>query len=169
MTSPRFGRRDRISEASHALTDSAPSTPVSQPPDAEPSPPGLDIAVRVVDGTVAVAVAGEVDMDTAPALQTAVTTAIDDIDSGPCILDLTDVTFLNPAGLTVLIAATTHAAARQETLRIVVDANRPVIRPITITGLDHQLRLYHTIDEAIKAGNQRHHTSHAPQRNDTMR
>jgi anti-sigma B factor antagonist len=74
-------------------------------------------------------------------------------------VDLTGVTFLNPAGLTALIAATEHAAARQETLRIVVDANRPVIRPLTITGLDHELRLYHTIDEAVKAGNQRHHSS----------
>lgn len=101
-------------------------------------------------------------MDTAPTLQTAVTTAIDDngdTGGGRCILDLTGVTFLNPAGLTALIAATTHAAARQETLRIVVDANRPVIRPITITGLDHQLRLYHTIDEAMKAGNHRHPTA----------
>jgi anti-sigma B factor antagonist len=159
VTSSRFGRRDRVSEAADALAAAAWSTPVSQPADAEP-PPGLDIAVRVVDGTVAVAVAGEVDMDTASALQTAVITAIDDTDGRRCILDLTGVTFLNPAGLTALIAATEHAEARQETLRIVVDANRPVIRPITITGLDQDLRLYHTIDEAVKAGNQRHPSPH---------
>lgn len=31
-----------------------------------------------------------------------------------------------------------------------VDANRPVIRPIQVTGLDTELALYHTVDEALK-------------------
>jgi anti-sigma B factor antagonist len=34
----------------------------------------------------------------------------------------------------------------------VVDANCPVIRPIEVTGLDDVLRLYHSVDEAVKAG-----------------
>jgi anti-anti-sigma regulatory factor len=66
-----------------------------------------------------------------------------------CILDLTAVTFLGSAGLTALVEATRHSAAP---LRIVVDSNRPVIRPIEVTGLDDVLRLYHSVDEAVKTG-----------------
>jgi anti-sigma B factor antagonist len=38
-----------------------------------------------------------------------------------------------------------------EPLWIVVGANRPVIRPIQITGLDHVLALFHTVEEALTA------------------
>ncbi|WP_158854793.1 STAS domain-containing protein [Saccharothrix deserti] len=123
---------------------------MSRPSHAEP-PPGLDIVRRVVDGTVVVSVAGEVDMETAPALRAAVTTAVDDAAGGACVLDLTGVTFLGSPGLTALLAATTHAQARRGPLRIVVDTNRPVIRPIEITRLDDVLWLYHTVEEALTA------------------
>jgi anti-sigma B factor antagonist len=104
----------------------------------------------MVGGTLVIAAIGEVDVDTAPALGAALNACIDEAD-GPCILDLTAVTFLNSAGLTMLLAATDRAEAHRERLRIVVDSNRPVIRPIQVTGLDNELALYHTVDEAVKA------------------
>lgn len=116
-----------------------------------PLPEGLDIVRRVVDGVLVIAAVGEVDLDTAPALGTAITACIDEAGDQPCVLDLTGVTFLNSPGLTVLLQATHHAAALREPLRIVVDANRPVIRPIEVTGLDDELALYHTIDEALRS------------------
>ncbi|MCO1574562.1 STAS domain-containing protein [Crossiella sp. SN42] len=105
-------------------------------------------------GTVVISVVGDVDTDTAPALQAAAASAIDDTTGEDCVLDLTEVSFLNSAGLTALVEATAHAEARREPLRIVVDSNRPVIRPIELTGLDELLRLYHTVEEALAAGNQ---------------
>ena len=45
--------------------------------------------------------------------------------------------------------ATGRAEARAEPLLVVVDSNRPVIRPIEITGLDKVLRLYHSVEEAL--------------------
>lgn len=98
---------------------------------------------------------GEVDLDTTPALYDAVTAGIDHTRGEPCILDLTAVTFLGSTGLTALVGATRHSEARREPLRIVVDHNRPVIRPIEITGLDDVLSLYHSVDEAVKAGTPR--------------
>jgi anti-sigma B factor antagonist len=71
--------------------------------------------------------------------------------TGPGVLDLTAVTFLDSAGLTALLEATLHAEAHRERLRIVVDANRRVIRPIQVTDLDEVLTLYHTVDEALHA------------------
>jgi anti-sigma B factor antagonist len=115
-------------------------------------PVELEISSRLVEGTLVVEVAGEVDLDTAPQLHAAIVDAIDrTADAGP-IIDLTRVSFLGSAGLTVLLRATRHAEARSEQLPIVVDANRPVIRPIELTGLDVVLRLYHSVDEALQSG-----------------
>ncbi len=96
-----------------------------------------------------VTVAGEIDADTAPLLKSAVTRAIEDTPRGDRVLDLTAVTFLDSAGLAALVDATERAEERREALRIVVDANRPVIRPIEVTGLDDVLRLYHSVDDAL--------------------
>lgn len=116
-----------------------------------PPPDGLAITRRVVDGTLVVAAAGEVDTDTAPELAAAVLACVDQAGGGPCVLDLTNVSFLDSAGLTILLEATLRAEGNQESLGIVVDANRPVIRPIEVTGLDEVLTLFHTVEEAVGA------------------
>ena len=107
---------------------------------------------RRVDGTLVVDVAGEVDLDTAPRLRAAIDAALAEAAGGACIVDLTTVSYLGSAGLTALVNATCEAEALREPLRIVVDANRPVIRPIELTGLDHLLSLFHSVDEALAAG-----------------
>ncbi|RSN54442.1 anti-sigma factor antagonist [Amycolatopsis sp. WAC 04182] len=127
-------------------------TAVSEPSQAEPPPPELDIVSRVVSGSTVVTVTGEVDTEAAPALHAALTTALDDT-AGTCVLDLTTVDFLDSAGLATLVTADTYAAEHGKSLRIAVDSNSPVIRPIEITGLDIVLRLYHTVDEALEASN----------------
>ncbi|WP_208115581.1 STAS domain-containing protein [Labedaea rhizosphaerae] len=124
---------------------------MSPPSGTEQSPEGLHFARRLVEGTVVVAVAGEVDLDTAPDMSAAVLSCIDEAGGGPCVLDLTEVTFLDSAGLTVLLKASLRAERHEEHLRIVVDSNRPVIRPIEVTRLDEVLTLYHTVDEALAA------------------
>jgi anti-sigma B factor antagonist len=108
----------------------------------------LDIVHHEVDGILVLKVTGEIDMETAPALCQAVIAGIDQARGEPCILDLTSVMFLGSAGLTALVQATRHAEQRREPLRIVVDHNRPVIRPIQVTGLDDVLSLYHSVNEA---------------------
>jgi anti-sigma B factor antagonist len=135
--------------------DRVPLSTVTERPETDPPPFGLDIVHHEVDGLLVIAVAGEIDMETAPALYKAVTAGIDRTRGEPCVLDLTMVTFLGSAGLSALVEATSIAEARREPLRIVVDSNRPVIRPIQVTGLDDVLRLYHSVDEAVRAGNPR--------------
>jgi anti-sigma B factor antagonist len=122
----------------------SPSEPASQPAE-------LQVTHRVVDGVPVVVATGEIDVDTASLLADAVKTSVDQAAGKPCILDLTDVDFLNSAGLTALLEVARHAEARREPLRIVVDANRPVIRPIEVTGLDDVLALYHSVEEALNA------------------
>ncbi|SDM33886.1 STAS domain-containing protein [Allokutzneria albata] len=122
---------------------------MGEPPHGEPGSQGLDIRRHEADGILVVTVAGEIDADTAPLLKSAVTRAIEDTPRGDRVLDLTAVTFLDSAGLAALVDATERAEERREALRIVVDANRPVIRPIEVTGLDDVLRLYHSVDDAL--------------------
>ncbi len=124
---------------------------MSQPPEPGHRPGLLDITRQLVEGVAVVVASGEVDLVTAPILREAVLTALDDDTGRPCILDLTAVTFLDSTGLTALVQATGHAQARREPLRIVVDSNRPVIRPIQLTGLDEALALYHSVTEALNA------------------
>lgn len=111
----------------------------------------MRIAFRRVDHAVVVELAGEVDLDTAPRVHAAVTEAFHHPGTSRYVLDLTDVAFLGSAGLVALVDATQQAQARSEPLLVVVDSNRPVIRPIQITGLDDVLRLCHSVEEALTA------------------
>lgn len=102
-----------------------------------------------IDGFVVVHVTGEVEALTAGRLGAAVTGSL--ADGRPVVLDLTDVRFLDSAGLSTLLRVTQESEDRGEPLRIAVDQNRPVVRPIQITGLEHRLALYESVDEAIAA------------------
>jgi anti-sigma B factor antagonist len=48
--------------------------------------------------------------------------------------------------------STIHTQTVRQSLRIVVDTSRPIIRPIQLAGLDEVLRLYRTVEEALAAG-----------------
>lgn len=102
-----------------------------------------------IGGFVVVHVTGEVEALTAGRLGDAVTGSL--ADGRPVVLDLTDVRFLDSAGLSTLLRVTQESEDRGEPLRIAVDQNRPVVRPIQITGLEHRLALYESVDEAIAA------------------
>ncbi|MFI7681027.1 STAS domain-containing protein [Actinophytocola sp. NPDC049390] len=122
---------------------------MTEQPDTDPHS-RLAITRRTVRRTVLVEVTGEVDLDTAPDLQTALVIALREAGDGGCVADLTGVSFLGSAGLTALLNATQEAEQRREPLRIVVDSNRPVVRPIEITGLDQILRLYDSVEQALR-------------------
>jgi anti-sigma B factor antagonist len=61
------------------------------------------------------------------------------------------VTFLASHGLQALVQATEAAQQRREPLRIVVDHNRLVTRPLQLTGLAQVLALFDTIEDALYA------------------
>jgi anti-sigma B factor antagonist len=104
---------------------------------------------RDTDAAVLLIADGEIDGMTAPRLGTALHNALHDAVEQPIILDLTEVALLSSAGLAVLLDAVGSAERLHTPLRIVVDHNRPVIRPIQITGLEDRLQLYTTTTEAL--------------------
>lgn len=109
----------------------------------------MAVDVRRDGRAVVVTVSGEVDVLTAPRLRAALDDALGDAVRGPVVLDLTDVDFLASRGLGTITDAHRDAAAATP-LRVVIDHNRPVIRPIQVSGLDAVLRLYDSVDDALE-------------------
>ena len=114
------------------------------------------IEVRRVDrpGAVVGRVGGAVDGLTAPRLRSALGAALRHLDDRPVVVDLPGVQFLGSAGLRALAASAEQASTQPgfQPLRVVVDHNRPVLRPIELTGYDAILALYHDVEDAV-AGN----------------
>jgi anti-sigma B factor antagonist len=106
------------------------------------------------DGAIVLTVSGDVDGLTASRLRTAIAEAFDRLDGRLLVVDLTDVTLLGSPGLRILRNSADEAVHHRGLLplRIVVDATRPVIRPIEIVGLDQVLALYHSVDHALAGG-----------------
>lgn len=112
------------------------------------------IDLRRVDrpDVIVVAVSGAVDVLTAPRLRSALAVALESLDDRPVVVDLRDVHFLGSPGLRALAESAEQASAKPgfQPLRVVVDQNRPVLRPIELTGYDAILALYHDVDEAVR-------------------
>jgi anti-sigma B factor antagonist len=111
------------------------------------------IDVRRTDrpDAVVVRVSGAIDVLTAPRLRSALAVALENLDDRPVIVDLTTVRFLGSSGLRALAESAEQASAKPgfQPLRVVVDSNRPVLRPIELTGYDAILALYHDVEDAV--------------------
>ena len=96
-------------------------------------------------------VSGAIDVLTAPRLRSALAVALEKLDDRPVIVDLTIVRFLGSSGLRALAESAEQASTKPgfQPLRVVVDSNRPVLRPIELTGYDAILALYHDVEDAV--------------------
>lgn len=103
------------------------------------------------DGGLILTVTGEVDGLTAARLRAAIRDAFDRLDGRVLVLDLAGVDFLGSAGLRTLLESAKEAERHpgNQPLRLVVNRNRPVIRPIEFAGLDKVLALYYDASEAL--------------------
>jgi anti-sigma B factor antagonist len=113
----------------------------------------MTVTHRRVGAAAVVTVTGEVDLRTVPRLRAAIDQALADASADPVIVDLSAVVLLASAGLRALQDAHAGCVTRQaQPLRVVVDHNRPAIRPLQLTGLDQVMRLFYDVDEALRAG-----------------
>lgn len=109
----------------------------------DPRPPGCSVCGSRQDGVPVVAVAGEVDIATAPLLRAELTTQL---AQSPVVLvvDLREVTFFDSSGIGALLAAHHRAAD----LRVVAD--RPaVLRTLHFSGMDTVFRVHPTLEDAL--------------------
>ena len=96
-----------------------------------------------------VAVTGEVDVYSAPALKDKITELL---ESGEhtLIVDLSGVGFLDSTGLGALVEARTAATEAGGSLPLVCSQER-ILKLFTITGLDGVFTIHPTVSEAVAA------------------
>jgi len=98
------------------------------------------------DGVTVVAVSGEVDVATAPALRERLNQVIER-DQGPVVVDLLQVSFIDSTGLGVLVGALKRCREADRDLRVVVAEPR-IQKVFDITGLTALFSLHDTVAAA---------------------
>ena len=94
-----------------------------------------------------VAVAGEIDLFTAPEFKQRVSAPIDE-GRTRVVVDLTDTTFIDSSSLGVLIGAHRRLRRLDGTL-VIVCSNDAIAKTFRITGLDGVFTIVTTVDEAL--------------------
>jgi anti-sigma B factor antagonist len=113
-------------------------------------PPQFSLHEEHLDGQRhVIAVAGEIDLFTAPELKSALAGAV---ESGRTriVVDLTETSFLDSTALGVLIGAVKRLRTRDGVLTI-VNTDRNIAKTFEITGLDQIFTIRPTRGEAIEA------------------
>jgi anti-sigma B factor antagonist len=107
----------------------------------------LQLATRHEGAVAVVSVMGEVDVFSAPGLDSELDALIA-AGSSRLVVDLSEVAFLDSTGLGVLVKALKHAREADGWLHLVVTSDR--IRKIfDITGLDASIPIFDTAQDAI--------------------
>lgn len=118
-------------------------------PNANPGAEFLTVTAHPVPpGAVVITVRGEVDLLTSPLLRDALLTQL----PGPgtrVIVDLTAVGFFGAAGLNVLATIRAAALAAGTGLCLVAHT-RPVLLPLTITGMHTEFDIYPDLAHALR-------------------
>lgn len=127
-----------------------PFASAGDPPGADPTSPDRDLLTVTVrpapSGATVLAVAGEVDLGTAPPLKDALFAQLCPESPG-LVIDLTGVGFLGAAGLTVLVVVRDAAEAAGVAVCLVA-RTRPVLLPLRITGLDRVFDVFPSLADA---------------------
>lgn len=117
-------------------------------PDLHPGTEFLNVTARPVPpGAVVLAVRGEVDLLTCPLLRDRLLAHLHGT-APQVIIDLTGVDFIGAAGLTVLVIVSETAAAAGIKVCLVAHT-RPVLLPLTITGLEGVFDIYPDLAHAL--------------------
>ncbi|MGW3966872.1 STAS domain-containing protein [Amycolatopsis sp. NPDC005003] len=115
--------------------------PATAIPVAPPKREQFDIQViRPYFGAVMVRIRGALDADSAPQVRSALSTWAHR-RFPVLVLDLSEVDFLDGAGLAALGGIQARVARENATLRVVTGDNRVVRRALSASGLDHALNV----------------------------
>jgi anti-sigma B factor antagonist len=111
----------------------------------------LVVTSEQVSGAEIVRVVGEVDICTAPRLNSALSAACESVQpKGALVVDLTGVTYFGSFGLSAVVIA--HHRCQERRGRFLVVADGPlVLRPLRTSGLDRLLTVVGSLDEAVES------------------
>ena len=108
----------------------------------------MSTSIATHDGATVLTVSGEVDLATAPALETAIEGVLA-TKPGTLIIDLSGVGFLASAGMAALVAA--HQRAGEATTIAVVAEGPATSRQLKMTSLDQVFALHSTLEAALES------------------
>lgn len=95
---------------------------------------------------------GEIDMSNAEDMGATVVGATPNEVAG-VVLDLTDVEYLDSAGIYVIFGVRASLQARGQTLVMVIPADSPVHDALRLSGAERPGEIAETVDEAVKTIN----------------
>jgi anti-sigma B factor antagonist len=101
---------------------------------------GDDMSIAAIEGEIDASNVHEVG----ERLRTLVTNR-----STALVVDLTDTTYLDSAGINMLFTLGTALKERQQGLKLVVPTSSPIARMLSITGLDTEVPTFPTRAEAL--------------------
>ena len=105
----------------------------------------MQIATTPGSDRYVIAVSGEVDLATSPALDTAIIAAIES-DTSALAIDLTDVSFMDSSGLGVIVRGLKRCREADKDLDLVI-TNERVLKVFGITGLDQVIPIHASIED----------------------
>lgn len=108
-----------------------------------------DLTHSVSDGADVIAVEGDLDVYTSPALREA-TMDPELLARSRLVIDLNATTFLDSFGLAVIIGALRRIRAHDGAMAVACTRER-VRKAFRVSGMDRVLSVYDTVDEAVAA------------------
>ncbi len=109
----------------------------------------LTVSLESAPAAVIVAAAGEIDVANAPVLRTALHNAA--CDSDIIVADLSDATYIDSSTVELVVVTARELRVRRGELRVVAPLDSRVRRVLAISGVERELALYESRDEAAKA------------------
>ena len=97
--------------------------------------------------TAIVRLPGEIDLTNADAIREGLLSALNQA-AAALVVDMTATTFCDSAGITALVRASRRAAATGATIRLAASAP-PVLRVLTLVGIDRLIDIYPGVDAAL--------------------
>ncbi len=113
--------------------------------------PEFSVSRRSSGEVQIVSLTGDVDLGSADDFEQAVD-EVSDEGSGPVVIDLSGVPFMDSIGLRLLIRAR-RRLEREERRLVIVAGQRPVRSVFELTRTDRQLDIVDTLDDALRAAN----------------
>lgn len=109
-----------------------------------------DLQLSSRDGIVIARVTGEIDMSNATDLRTAITEATPN-DALGVVLDLSDVDYIDSAGIHLLYRLGESLRNRGQTLRVVIPPNSAASDALSLAGIKRHVDVVEEVDEGVRA------------------
>jgi anti-anti-sigma factor len=109
-----------------------------------------DVRIEREDTIVVAVLTGEVDMSNAASVRLQIAESVTS-DEDALIIDMSELSFMDSAGLHAMIELSTVLDERRQQLLLCVPHGSPIERAIEIIGLPHAVRVYTDRNEAMEA------------------